>query len=142
LDLRISCESGIGQVRLLVRRRPRRRAAWAAARGGLSWPRGPPSCSRIPALGLGLGLQPRAGGVELLLQGHAPGNLGRQRLRIAILGIGRLGLSGQRGDVGGKLVAQRLRPVVAQRAAGEAPVIFDQRVFGLDSALNCDASEP
>ena len=60
------------------------------------------------SLGLCLGfrLQAGAGGVELRFQRLAPGNLGRQRLRVAVLCVGRLSRFGQRDDIGGQLRAQ------------------------------------
>ncbi len=93
-----------------------------------SWPRRLPSWLHIagvrPRPGLGFRFQPGAGSVELRLERLAPGDLGRQRLRVDVLGIGRLGLGGQRGDVGRELRPQRPRPIVPQRA--------DLRGIGID----------
>ena len=44
---------------------------------------------------LGFGFQPGAGGIELGCQRFAPGDLGWQHLRVAVLCVGRLGLGGQ-----------------------------------------------
>jgi hypothetical protein len=96
---------GVGEVDLSIRRRgPVGRLGRPAAPsllgfvGGLFlfvlWPFGLGLC-------LGFRLQAGAGGVKLLLQRPAPGDLGRQRLRVAVLCVGRLGLGGQFGDVGG-----------------------------------------
>jgi hypothetical protein len=109
---------GVGEIDLPVRRRQ--------VIGWLGRPTAAPLLvlpSRLlgfvlRAFGRGLrgrfSLQPSAGGVELVFQRLPSGDLGRQRLWVESLGIGRLGLGAQSGDVGGKLLAQRLRPVVAQ----------------------------
>jgi hypothetical protein len=75
------------------------------------------SFGAVPRTGAGLGLEPGAGGIQLGLQRLAPGDLGRQRLRVGLgFGIGCIRAGGQRGDVGGEPGAQFLRAVVAHRA--------------------------
>ena len=93
--------------------------------------------SRAGSLGLGARFvfQTLAGRIELGAQRLAPGQLRRQRLRIMVVGVRRLGLRGQGGDVGRQFGPQRRRTVIAHRA--------DLRGIGVDlGAVDRHCAQP
>jgi len=62
--------------------------------------------------GARLGLNPCTGFIEFCLEAFASGDFCWQSLRIAVLRVGRLGLRGQRGDVGCQLCPQGVGAIV------------------------------